>query len=186
MIGLTGISASILTEARDCAATEVALVNIVQHLRHRDLQSLCDGRQTAKRRIRLTAIDDSGNHFSALEPGRINITVNTARQITHVLEISLAGLLEPRVIERDRQLVPGRSMRSAVYTGKMSSCRFSSRPILPRTAKIVGRLAKGFPAGVAFGGGGGSRMGAQPCMFTVNRPRGAVRFTTGKSVQFPT
>jgi hypothetical protein len=51
------------------------LVNIVQHLRHRDLQSLCDGRQTAKCRIRLAAIDQSGNHVSALERGRIDITV---------------------------------------------------------------------------------------------------------------
>jgi hypothetical protein len=47
-------------------------------------------------------------------------------------------------------------MRSAVYIGKMSSCRFSSRPSLPRTVKIVGRPAKRFPAGAAFGGGGGT------------------------------
>jgi hypothetical protein len=51
--------------------------------------------------------------------------------------------------------------------------------------RLVGRPAKGFTAGVAFGGGGGSRMGAQPSVFTVNSPLSAVRFTTGKSVQFP-
>jgi len=90
-----------------------------------------------------------------------------------------------RVIERDRQLVAGRSMRSTVYAGKISSCRFSSRPSLSRTVKIVGRPAKGFTAAVPFGGGGGSRMGAQPSVFTVNSPLSAVRFTTGKCVQFP-
>ncbi len=31
-------------------------------------------------------------HVSLLERGRINITVNTARQIAHVLEISLSEL----------------------------------------------------------------------------------------------
>src|SRR5215469_18321452 len=70
-----------------------------------------------------------------------------------------------RVIERDRQLAAGRSIRSTVYTGKMSSCRFSSRPGLPRTEKIVGRPAKGFTAGVAFGGGGG------PVFGTYSSPR---------------
>jgi len=90
-----------------------------------------------------------------------------------------------RVLERDRQLVAGRSMHSTVYTGKTSSCPFSSRPSLSRTVKIVGRPAKGFTAAVPFGGGGGSRMGAQPSVFTVNSPLSAVRFTTGKSVQFP-
>ena len=95
------------------------------------------------------------------------------------------GLLEPRVMKRARQLAAGRSMLSAVYMGKVSSCRFSSRPSLPRTVKIVGRPAKGFPAGMAFGGGGGSRIGAQPSVFTVNSPLSAVRFTTGRSVQFP-
>src|SRR3989440_5444342 len=88
-----------------------------------------------------------------------------------------------RAYERDRQLAAGRSMRSAVYIGKMSSCRFSSRPSLPRTVKIVGSPAKGFPYGAAFGGGGGSRMGIQPSVFTVNSPPSAVRFKTGKSVQ---
>ena len=72
-----------------------------------------------------------------------------------------------------------------MYTGTMPSCRFSSRPSLPKTVKIVGRPAKGFPAGVAPGGGGGSRMGAQPSVFTVNSPLSAELFTTGKSVQFP-
>ena len=38
-----------------------------------------------ERPIRLAAIDKSGNHVGALERGRINITVNTARQITQVL-----------------------------------------------------------------------------------------------------
>src|SRR5205823_15022562 len=94
------------------------------------------------------------------------------------------GCLSRGAIERDRQLASGRSMRSTVYTGKLSSCRFSSRPSLPRTMKIVGRPAKGFAAGVAFGGGGGSRMGAQPSVFTVNSPLSGVRFMTGKSVQF--
>ena len=56
-----------------------------------------------------------------------------------------------RQVERDRQFTAGRSMRSTVYTGKMSSCRFSSRPSLPSTVKIVGRPAKGFPAGVTPG-----------------------------------
>src|SRR5260370_24777548 len=89
------------------------------------------------------------------------------------------------VMDRDCQLAAGRSMRFTVYTGRISSCRFSSRPSLPRTVKIVGRPAKGFtPYGVAFGGGGGSRMGGQPSVFTVNSPLSAVRFTTGKSVQF--
>ena len=87
-------------------------------------------------------------------------------------------------MERYRQLAAGRSMRSTVYTGKMSSCRFSSRPSLPRTEKIVGRLAKAFTSEVLFGGGGGSRMGTQPSVFTVNSPLSAVRFTTGRSVQF--
>src|SRR5262249_6715702 len=87
-------------------------------------------------------------------------------------------------LERYRQLVVGRSMRSTVYTGKTSSCHFSSRPSLPRTEKIVGRPAKAFTSGALFGGGGGSRMGTQPSVFTVNSPLSAVRFTTGKSVQF--
>jgi hypothetical protein len=47
--------------------------------------------------------------------------------------LAAAPLLEPRVIERDRQLEAGRSMCSTVYIGKRSSCRFSSRPSLPRT-----------------------------------------------------
>jgi hypothetical protein len=96
----------------------------------------------------------------------------------------ISGLLEPRVVEHDRQLAAGRSMRSTVYTGKMSCCRFSARPSLPRTVKIVGRPAKGFPAGVVFGGGGGSRMGAQPSVFTVNpQDRGENR-SIGKAVDF--
>src|SRR4051794_23507425 len=65
----------------------------------------------------------------------------------------------PQVLRKDRQLAAGRSMCSTVYTGNVSSCRFSSRPSLPRTVKIVGSPANGFRAGVAFGGGGGSRMG---------------------------
>src|SRR5580765_7341695 len=97
----------------------------------------------------------------------------------------MGGFHEPHVIERDRQLAVGCSMRSTVYTGKISSCRFSSRPSLSRTVKIVGRPANGFAAGVVkFGGGGGRRIGAQPSVFTVNRPLRAVRFTTGRSVQF--
>ena len=46
-------------------------------------------------------------------------------------------------------------------------------------------ILKAFASGVLFGGGGGSRMGIQPSVFTVNNPLSAVRFTTGKSVQFP-
>jgi transcriptional regulator with XRE-family HTH domain len=38
------------------------------------------------------ACDLHRTHVSLLERGRINITVNTARQIAHVLEISLAEL----------------------------------------------------------------------------------------------
>ena len=66
--------------------------------------------------------------------------------------------LGARAMERYRQLVVGRSMRSTVYTGKMSSCRFSSRPSFPRTEKIVGSPTKAFTSEVLFGGGGGSRM----------------------------
>src|SRR5262245_41376285 len=47
-------------------------------------------------------------------------------------------------MERYRELAVGRSMRSTVYTGKMSSYRFSSRPSLHRTEKIVGKPAKAF------------------------------------------
>jgi len=39
-------------------------------------------------------------------------------------------------IERDRQLAAGRSMRSTVYTGKMSSCRFESRTRLQHRVLI--------------------------------------------------
>ena len=44
-------------------------------------------------------------------------------------------------------MAAGRSILSTVYTGKMSSCRFSSRPSLPRTVKTVERPAKRFKAG---------------------------------------
>jgi hypothetical protein len=48
-----------------------------------------------------------------------------------------------------------------------------------------GKAAKGFPVGVAPGGGGDGRMGTHPSAFTVNSLLSAVRFTTRKSVQFP-
>ena len=62
-------------------------------------------------------------------------------------------------------------MRVTVYTGEMSSCFFSSTPILPRTVKIVGRPANGFSAGTAFGGGGGSRRGIQPFVDFLRTPK---------------
>ena len=75
-------------------------------------------------------------------------------------------------------------MRFTVYMGKMSCCRFNSRPSLLRTVKIVGSPAKWFASGGACGGGGGRRIGNQPSVFTVKSPLSDVWFTTGRSVQF--
>ena len=66
----------------------------------------------------------------------------------------LVDTLSAEAKERGSSFAAGRSMRSTVYTGKMSSCRFSSRPSLPRTEKIVGRPTMAFAPGVLFGGGG--------------------------------
>jgi hypothetical protein len=69
-----------------------ALIHALQQLRRPDLERPCNRREAPERRIRPAAIDKNGSHVSLLERGRINITVNTARQIAHVLESSLSEL----------------------------------------------------------------------------------------------
>jgi hypothetical protein len=89
-----------------------------------------------------------------------------------------AGLLESRVLERDRQLAAGRSRRSngVYWQDVLLPLQFETE--FAQDREDCGEAGEGVHGRA---GRGGSRMGAQPSVFTVNSPLSAVRFTTGKS-----
>jgi DNA-binding XRE family transcriptional regulator len=69
-------------------------------------------------------------HVSLLERGKINITVNTARQIVHVLEISLSELFRGMGCWWRRKSVPFCRAERRRWCGfAMADCRRAARTL---------------------------------------------------------